>query len=94
MRKVFWDNPYQQTLTTTVSQVDGNELLFEETIAYSFSGGQESDKAWINDLPVIDSRKEGNLIYYTLPERQRKASHLVLEHDKPLGALLIGLLPQ
>lgn len=68
MRKVFWDNPYQQSLTTTASQVNGNELLFKETIAYSFSGGQESDRAWINDLPVIDSRKEGNLIYYTLPE--------------------------
>jgi Ser-tRNA(Ala) deacylase AlaX len=68
MRKVFWDNPYQQSLTTIVSQVNGNEILFEKTIAYSFSGGQESDKAWINDLPIIDSRKEGNLIYYTLSE--------------------------
>jgi Ser-tRNA(Ala) deacylase AlaX len=45
MRKVFWDNPYQQSLTTIVSQVNGNEILFEKTIAYSFSGGQESDKA-------------------------------------------------
>jgi Ser-tRNA(Ala) deacylase AlaX len=69
MRKVFWDDPYQQALTTVVSQVNGNEILFQETIAYSFSGGQESDKAWINDLPIIDSRKEGNLIHYTLPER-------------------------
>lgn len=68
MRKVFWDNPYQHTLTTKVSQVNGNELLFEETIAYSFSGGQESDKAYINDQPILDSRKDGNLIYYTLPE--------------------------
>lgn len=68
MRKIFWDNPYQQVLTTKVANVNGNELLFEETIAYSFSGGQESDKTFINNLPVLDSRKEGNLIYYTLPE--------------------------
>lgn len=68
MRKVFWDNPYQHTFTTKVSRVNGNELLFEETIVYSFSGGQESDKAYVNDQPVLDSRKEGNLIYYTLPE--------------------------
>jgi hypothetical protein len=28
MRKVFWDNPYQCSLVTTVASVDGNELLF------------------------------------------------------------------
>ena len=75
MRKVFWDDPYQHTLTTQVAQVNGNEFLFEETIAYSFSGGQESDKAYVNDQPILNSRKEGNLIYYTLPE----------EHDLSIG---------
>ena len=67
MRKVFWENPYQTCLMTKVSEVNGNEFLFEETIAYSFSGGQESDKAYINDIPILDSRKDGNLIYYSLP---------------------------
>lgn len=67
MRKIFWDNPYQTTLTTQVSRVDGNWILFEETIIFSFSGGQESDKAYINGIPIIDSKIEGNLIYYALP---------------------------
>lgn len=67
MKKIFWENPYQQTLETTVTSVEGNELLFEETIAYSFAGGQESDKACINSLPILDSRREGKLIYYTMP---------------------------
>jgi len=67
MRKVFWDNPYQQSLTTKVAHVNGNEVLFDETIVYSFSGGQESDKATVNDQPILDSRKEGTLIYYILP---------------------------
>lgn len=71
MRKVFWDNPYQHSLLTKVAFVDGNQLLFEETIIYSFSGGQESDKAYINDLPVLDSKMQSNLIYYTLPEGHR-----------------------
>ena len=39
MKKVFWDDPYQQSLITKVAGVDGNQLLFDETIAYSFSGG-------------------------------------------------------
>ncbi len=68
MRKVFWDDPYQKTLTTSVSEVNFDRLLFEETIAFSFAGGQESDKATVNGLPVVDSEKVGNLIYYVLPK--------------------------
>lgn len=68
MQKVFWDNPYQSKLITTVSLVDNNRILCKETIAFSFSGGQESDRAYINKLPVIHSEIENNLIYYTLPE--------------------------
>ena len=66
MRKVFWDNPYQSHLETRVVSVDNNQVLLEETIAFSFSGGQESDKAGINGLAVIHSEIDGNLIYYTL----------------------------
>lgn len=68
MRKVFWENPYQTTLETTVTAVDGNQVLFANTIAYSFAGGQESDKAWVNGIPILDSKMDGTLIYYTLPE--------------------------
>jgi len=68
MRKVFWDNPYQYHLITHVSSVHGNQILFDETIAFSFSGGQESDKAYINGMNVLDSAMEGHLIWYTLPE--------------------------
>lgn len=68
MRKVFWDNPYQTSLITTVASVTHNRVLFNETIAFSFSGGQESDKAYINGLPVTHSEIEGNFIYYVLPE--------------------------
>src|SRR5579862_4082194 len=68
MRKVFWENPYQTNLITNVISVDGNIVLFDATIAYSFAGGQESDKATVNGIPILDSKIEGHLIYYTLPE--------------------------
>lgn len=68
MRKVFWEDPYQRTLRTKVGSVIGNPILLEETIAFSFSGGQESDEAIINGLPIISSEIEGNLIYYILEE--------------------------
>jgi Ser-tRNA(Ala) deacylase AlaX len=68
MRKVFWDDPYQQALTTTVKEVKDNRVLLAETIAFSFSGGQESDKAFINGRAVTASEMDGTLIYYTLEE--------------------------
>ncbi len=68
MRKVFWEDPYQYTLTTKVALVEGNEVLFDETIAYSFAGGQESDKAFVNGIPILASKIEGNCIFYTLPD--------------------------
>jgi Ser-tRNA(Ala) deacylase AlaX len=68
MEKIFWNNPYQRTLNTIVTFVEGNEILLAQTIAYSFSGGQESDKAFLNDIEIIGSRMEGKLIYYKVPD--------------------------
>ncbi len=86
VKKLFWDDPYQRELTTKVAGVNGNQLLFEETIAYSFAGGQESDKATVNGIPILDSKREGNLIYYTLPENHRlaigDAVHMVIDWSR------------
>lgn len=68
MNKIFWDDPYQRNLITRVSSVAGNRILLEDTIAFSFSGGQESDKAYINGHSVLDSTIEGKLIFYSLEE--------------------------
>lgn len=69
MKKEFWENPYQTSLHTKVAEIKDNQVLFKETIIYSFAGGQESDKAWINQISVLDSKRDGNKIYYTLPDR-------------------------
>ncbi|MBP9741734.1 MAG: alanyl-tRNA editing protein [Burkholderiales bacterium] len=66
MKKVFWDNPYQTTLTTKVISVINNIILLEETIAFSFSGGQESGSGTINGFKILDSKIENKLIYYTI----------------------------
>ncbi|MBS0186287.1 MAG: alanyl-tRNA editing protein [Proteobacteria bacterium] len=68
MHKTFWDDPYQKTLKTHVLSVLGNKVLLKETIAFSFSGGQESDNATLNGLPITGSEIDGFLIYYTFQE--------------------------
>lgn len=69
MKKVFWENPYQSHLNTHIAAIHGNRILFDETIAFSFSGGQESDKATVNGMEILNSEIEGHDIYYTLPEK-------------------------
>ncbi len=93
MRKVFWENPYQHTLVTKVSSVDGNEIGFDDTIAYSFAGGQESDTAFVNGLQIQNSRRIDNLIYYTLPDNHEfKIGDIVtMEIDWPRRSRLMRL---
>jgi len=93
MKKVFWENPYQTTLKTRVSSVDGSTVLFDETIAYSFVGGQESDKAWVNDIPILHSTICNNLIYYTLPENHglHVGDEVIMTIDWPRRSRLMRL---
>jgi Ser-tRNA(Ala) deacylase AlaX len=65
-RKLFWDDPYQTTLTTTVSAVASGDVMLAETILYTLSGGQERDHGRIGGYVVEDARKEGRDIWYTL----------------------------
>ncbi len=93
MQKVFWDNPYQHILKTTVTSVWGNQVMFAETIAFSFSGGQESDKATVNGLPILDSKMENNLIIYTLPDNHglTVGDHVTMKIDWPRRFKLMRL---
>ena len=68
MKKIFWDDPYVSELQAEVSDFQGNEILFDQTIVYSFAGGQESDRAWINGISIVGSRLDERLIWYRLPE--------------------------
>jgi Ser-tRNA(Ala) deacylase AlaX len=65
-RKVFWEDPYLTRLDTHIATVNGNDVTVEETIFYAFSGGQESDSGAIGGHPVLQARKDGKAIVYTL----------------------------
>lgn len=93
MQKIFWENPYQKELITSVSSVEGNKLLFEKTIAYSFAGGQESDKATVNDIEILDSVREGTLIYYFLPDGHglKEGDEVMMRIDWPRRHRLMRL---
>lgn len=93
MEKGFWRNPYQKSLTTKVITLQGNDVLCADTIAFSFSGGQESDRAHLNGVDVLGSRMEGNLIYYTLPDNHGlvEGADVVMTIDWPRRYKLMRL---
>jgi len=66
--RVFWNDPYLTALDARVVAVAGNDVMLDRTILFAFSGGQESDCGTIAGNPVLEARKLGNEILYTLPE--------------------------
>ena len=42
MKKIFWTDPYLTKLKTKVLDIQGNEIVFEETILFKFL------QDWIN----------------------------------------------
>jgi Ser-tRNA(Ala) deacylase AlaX len=65
-KKVFWQDPYLTQLDTHIANVEGDNVRVEETIFYALSGGQESDHGMIAGKRVLEARKQGNDIVYTL----------------------------
>ncbi|HEV2524251.1 MAG TPA: alanyl-tRNA editing protein [Gammaproteobacteria bacterium] len=70
-KKIFWQDPYLTDLETVVQTAHGNQVTVSETIFYAFSGGQESDSGTIGGYKVLEARKEGKEIFYTLEESHR-----------------------
>jgi Ser-tRNA(Ala) deacylase AlaX len=66
--KMFWQDPYLTRLDTSVTSVNGSAITVAETIFYAFNGGQESDAGAIADQPVLEARKDGLEIFYTLDD--------------------------
>jgi len=67
-KKLFWEDPYLTQIETHITSVKGNDITVEQTIFYALSGGQESDGGTIGDRRVLQARKEGKEIVYTLEE--------------------------
>jgi Ser-tRNA(Ala) deacylase AlaX len=64
--KKFWEAPYLAKLETVVTFVEGDKVTLKETIAYAFSGGQQSDSGFINEYEIKTAHKVNNEIYYTI----------------------------
>lgn len=64
--KIFWQDPYLTRLETCITSVAGQDVTVEQTIFYAMAGGQESDHGTIGEQRVLQARKDGLDIIYTL----------------------------
>jgi len=68
VEKVFWTDPYLTQLAAKITSVHGEKITVDRTIAYAFSGGQESDRGTINTHKIIKAEKIGKQIVYLIDE--------------------------
>lgn len=82
VEKVFWQDPYLTRLDTQVTGVQEESVTVARTIFYAFSGGQESDAGTIGGYAVLEARKEGKDILYTLgPHTLQTGDAVTMEID-------------
>lgn len=85
-KKIFWQNPYLTQLDTRVKTVNGNQLTVHETIFYAFSGGQESDHGTLGGQQVLEAKKEGQEIIYTIDGehhfKEDDPIHMTIDWDR------------
>lgn len=67
--KLFWQDSYMKECSAKIISINENEIILDQSIIFSFSGGQESDLGWINEYQVIDSRIVNDLIIYTIDDK-------------------------
>lgn len=65
-RKVFWEDPYLTEIEAKITSVDNDIVTLDRTIAFAFSGGQQSDSGTIGGNEIIEARKDGKEIYYNI----------------------------
>jgi Ser-tRNA(Ala) deacylase AlaX len=67
VQKLFWDDPYLTEVEAAVTSANGDVVTLDRTIAYAFSGGQQSDSGTIGGHEILDARCDGLEIRYTIP---------------------------
>ncbi|HEY9555870.1 MAG TPA: alanyl-tRNA editing protein [Acidimicrobiales bacterium] len=65
---LFLRDAYLRDVDAVVVDVDpdGRRVALDRTVFYATGGGQPHDTGTLADLPVVDVRKEGGLVWHTL----------------------------
>ena len=59
---------FEARVIEAVNEKNAWKVVLDKTCFFPEGGGQPADKGWLNDIPVLDVRKEGDTIVHVLPE--------------------------
>ncbi len=76
--RLYLSDPYCQEFEAVVTEVRGDWLVLDRTAFYPGGGGQVADAGTISDLPVVEVRKEGDLIMHRVPGHGRSVGDAVI----------------
>jgi len=68
VKKVFWENPYMTEIESKITSVSNDIVTLDRTIAFAFSGGQQSDSGTIGGYEIVEAKKAGKEIFYTIQQ--------------------------
>lgn len=57
-RKLFWEDSYQKEFDAKVLEINGSQVVLDQTCFYARGGGQVGDIGEINGIKVIDTVKD------------------------------------
>ena len=85
VKKIFWENPYLTETDAIITFVDNSVVTLDQTIIYALSGGQQSDSGTIAGHQVIEAKKDGKEILYTLEQNHGLSvgQNVILSIDWP-----------
>ena len=68
VRKLFWEDPYLANNQAKITGVQGNLVTVDQSVAFAFSGGQQSDIGTIGGYDILDAYKQGGQIFYQIQD--------------------------
>ncbi len=71
MEKLFWKDPYLTEIKASIIAQNDDFIKIDRTIAFPFSGGQQSDSGTIGGYKILEAKKEGAEISYRIQENHK-----------------------
>ena len=65
--RLFQENVYLSTTQAKVEKIDGDRVVFDQTVFFPTGGGQSCDLGTVNNFTVTDVNEDSNYIWHTLP---------------------------
>ncbi len=65
-RKLFWEEPYSREFQARVSEVEGSNVVLDQTLFYPRGGGVACDTGILGGVKVVETTKSENRILHAL----------------------------